>query len=620
MPMSTSSIDGARNNKADPPPMNPRKQSAAVGPPAVNPNKQDPTGQVKKSNASVVAGGGASTAAASNANNSEAPTGGWWEKPGAHTSTGSTGRKNYTQPKNNATQTTPKKTAAKATQAPKNTTTITTNTITTTAKAPPARTSSTSMSLARRSTDGQARMGLQGDPAQHEDFLKQRRQLEEQAALVQESSATADPKSIESLEETARATAQQANCNPLWVTTVNFVAAAKVFVFHLVTVDTILCNIATVLMTYYWWEAKAEYQPHWNGSMHFILVSFAVAMPITVALRMAFDRREKALLCIANVRSFCLHIYMAHALWDWKGSDGRANAASEFDFVQHGDQVLWHLIGMGDEMTRFLTLPTFSKPRHRVLWTGRREATQSIRVAYQLLDSVLLQHMTRLTVLAETLKSIGLSGSEISRVRQYERHLSNQLEQLRMYKVYRTPQALWAFGRIFTLLLPPFYAPAFAKMGQELGHLWLGMLFGCITATCLSTLFESVQVLEDPFTAFVTLDGIDVSEELEVLQWTQLVTARKLLFPQAPEYPLRTRAAMRHGGYDPTVHYHATPALRAQLLQQEQQQQKGATKKTDTTDPFRAEEEDDVETGTTKSRGDAMKKIRSRRQSHFAAL
>jgi len=57
-------------------------------------------------------------------------------------------------------------------------------------------------------------------------------------------------------------------------------------------------------------------------------------------------------------------------------------------------------------------------------------------------------------------------------------------------------------------------------------------------------LFESLQILEDPFVAFLALDGIDVREEFEVLHFAQLLSTRKLVFPDAPEYPAGRRAAL----------------------------------------------------------------------------
>ena len=152
--------------------------------------------------------------------------------------------------------------------------------------------------------------------------------------------------------------------------------------------------------------------------------------------------------------------------------------------------------------------------------------------------------MTRLTFYSERIKKIGLPSGEISRMRQYERFLSNNLEQLRMVKMYRTPQALRSFARIFILILPPFYAPAYAQVARGTHSLFIGIAFGIITAVGLSALFEGLEILEDPFTAYLSLDGIDVAEEFQVLHFAQLISTRKLVFPDAPNYPPGRRAAL----------------------------------------------------------------------------
>ena len=144
--------------------------------------------------------------------------------------------------------------------------------------------------------------------------------------------------------------------------------------------------------------------------------------------------------------------------------------------------------------------------------SGRKETSRTTEVAYYLLESITTQRMTRLLLYSERLKKIGLPSGEVSRVRQYERFLSDIVEQLRMVKMYRSPQALRSFARIFTLLLPPFYAPTFAQVAMEVNSLGVGVAFGIITAIGLTALFESLQVLEDPFTCFLALDGIDVRE------------------------------------------------------------------------------------------------------------
>jgi len=206
--------------------------------------------------------------------------------------------------------------------------------------------------------------------------------------------------------------------------------------------------------------------------------------------------------------------------------------------------VLAQLIGIGDELSRFLTLPTPSRTRHRMTHRGRKEAARTMEVAYLLLESMNTQRLGRLIMYSERLKKIGLPSGEVSRMRQYERFISDSIEQLKMIKLYRTPQALRSFGRIFTVILPPFYSPTYAQLAIDTNSLGFGVTFGVITAICLTALFESVQVLEDPFTAFLALDGIDVREEFEVLSFAQLVNTRKMAFPDAAPYPAGRRAAL----------------------------------------------------------------------------
>ena len=293
----------------------------------------------------------------------------------------------------------------------------------------------------------------------------------------------------------------------------------------------------------YWYNHHSD-DSNWNGnSLNFILVAFTLTAPMTAALTMAFTRREQALILIADFRSFSYHLYLAHALWDWEDSNGGRIGAS-VDLVEHCDAVLAQLIGIGDELSRFLSLPSTSRSRHRHTKSGRQEAARTIEVAYHLLDSMTTQRLTRLVIYSERLKKIGLPSGEISRVRQYERFISSVIEQLRILKLYRTPQAFRSFARIFTLILPPFYAPTFAQVAVDVDSLGVGIAFGIITALGLVALFESHQILEDPFTAYLALDGIDVREEFEVLHYAQLINTRKLVYPDAPVYPAARRAAL----------------------------------------------------------------------------
>ena len=107
----------------------------------------------------------------------------------------------------------------------------------------------------------------------------------------------------------------------------------------------------------------------------------ALVIPINTAIVFAFNRRERALNHISRIRSCSYQIYLSHCIWDWGNTTnpGRVST-SDVHWLEHTDQVLQELIGLGDELSRFLTLPTSSLTRHRMLKSGRIEAAAIIRV------------------------------------------------------------------------------------------------------------------------------------------------------------------------------------------------------------------------------------------------
>ena len=174
-----------------------------------------------------------------------------------------------------------------------------------------------------------------------------------------------------------------------------------------------------------------------------------------------------------------------------------------------------------------------------MLKSGREEAAEIVHLQYRLFDSLYTKRITELTQLTEHLKSLGLSATEASRIRQFERYIGESVEGLRMIKMYRTPQALRAFGRLFTVILPPLYAASFSQLAFDLQSLPMGIVFALITPLCLTALFESMTNLEDPFVGYLTLDGIDCYEELMVLHWHQLKNARSQIYPHAKDFEFR---------------------------------------------------------------------------------
>jgi hypothetical protein len=92
-----------------------------------------------------------------------------------------------------------------------------------------------------------------------------------------------------------------------------------------------LSCLLTTGLTLYWYLTYRDDDERsaWKGnSMDFILLAFAVVSPLTVALGMTFDRRERALIAIGSFRAWSYHLYSAHCLWDWNENGGRKHAAA----------------------------------------------------------------------------------------------------------------------------------------------------------------------------------------------------------------------------------------------------------------------------------------------------
>lgn len=324
----------------------------------------------------------------------------------------------------------------------------------------------------------------------------------------------------------------------------NLSAALYVFlVYFIASFESILSISLGVGLTLYFYYTHLG-DDTWNGSMNWTLVTFAVVTPMSVSIGLAFQRREQALRDIAVFRSCAYQLYLAHACWDWgtikNPSSGRDMPSNDMDWLKHSDEAMHLLLGMADKLCHYLTLPCFSRARHRVTNRGRREASRTAEVAYRFFDSLMTTDMAKFSILTETLKRYGLPANEASRIRQWERFVGEAIEDLRMIKTYRTPQALRSFARIFTIFLPAFYSPDFCQLARSSNSLGLGIAFAIITSISLTALFESIYILEDPFVAHLTLDGIDVQEELCVLHWFQLVNAREVIFPGAHAFRERS--------------------------------------------------------------------------------
>ena len=353
---------------------------------------------------------------------------------------------------------------------------------------------------------------------------------------------------------------------------INFYSTLLVFSLYLISIECLLSIALAVTMTVYTYaHTNDDDDNDFNGaSMNWIILSFAVITPMSVSVSMAFKRREWALLELASLKGTILNIYSSHARWDWgKLSDPQntGKRISSVDWEKHSDECLSLIMSICIDLTRLLTLPAASRARHRVTTSGRKESKEIRDIMFKLHRSILLQ-IARLTVKTEVLKLEGLPPNEATRIRNWELTICEKVDLLRTLKCYRTPQALRSFARLFTLFLPPFYAreyyttdfdslpqkrlkilnahdhvpslftlpaPAYyAQLAKDTSSLGVGITFSILTAIALTSLFESISQMEDPFIGIVFLDGIDAQYELHDSFRQELLDWRKYFHPDLP--------------------------------------------------------------------------------------
>ena len=121
--------------------------------------------------------------------------------------------------------------------------------------------------------------------------------------------------------------------------------------------------------------------------------------------------------------------------------------------------------------------------------------------------------------------------TQAARIRQWEITLLQAVEVLRVIKLYRTPQGLRSFARLFSIFLPPFYAPFYAQLAEDLNSLGTAIAFAVFTSLALTALFETVSQLEDPFVESSILDGVALERDLEDDFKPQLLALRRRFFP-----------------------------------------------------------------------------------------
>jgi hypothetical protein len=85
---------------------------------------------------------------------------------------------------------------------------------------------------------------------------------------------------------------------------------------------------------------------------------------------------------------------------------------------------------------------------------------------------------------------------------------------------------------LFSVLLPPFYAPYYAQLAHDISSLGTAITFSVLTALALTALYETLSKLEDCFIDLSVLDGVDVQRELLDDFRPQLLATRQRFFAE----------------------------------------------------------------------------------------
>ena len=225
---------------------------------------------------------------------------------------------------------------------------------------------------------------------------------------------------------------------------------------------------------------------------------------------MLFKRREVAFMRMGELRGFLLQLYQLHSVLDWKAGSGRKNQSNDDPFylgIEHSDQVADNIIGLFDELMRFLTLPSSTETRHLLTKRGHSQAGYIRSVEEPIFLSCTARRMVRFAALAERLKAAGLKKNVCIRIQSYHMKIQIQIEHLRNLKSYRTPQAFRSLSTMTPIIMLPLFGPSFAQLAMDVDSLVVGLFLASASALILSGLCEATRVAEDPFTAFVVMDG-----------------------------------------------------------------------------------------------------------------
>ena len=188
-------------------------------------------------------------------------------------------------------------------------------------------------------------------------------------------------------------------------------------------------------------------------NLNWLAVTIVLVFPITNGISSAFQRREHAILALAEVRSLLVNIYSAHLCWDWpagntKGWHGRGEGPFAVEGLdgqnrapgsglkangqkclseEHAGHIRLLLHAIIDSIQELLLVPRRGRIRHHHTSAGKEEMQQVVSAELQGRESV-MRLLGRLHHATEALKAAGLPANEASRINSWTFSLTAAFE------------------------------------------------------------------------------------------------------------------------------------------------------------------------------------------------
>ncbi len=250
-------------------------------------------------------------------------------------------------------------------------------------------------------------------------------------------------------------------------------------VYLIINYKTIIVTVLSLITTYicHHWEFTAEFP--------LSLVSVAIVFPIVFSINSAYQRRERALNCLADLKAHGAALFLASR--DWLPEASLAQSIEIRDKLQ-----------------------TLLNAIYQMFLAKRDQALPQEIAVYAVFSSM-----------SSTIKSFrdyGLPSGEASRLNQYLSKMIIAFDNMKVIYHYRTPITLRAYSKGFIYSFPVLFAPYFASTFLTYSPGWLGYIMPILYSFILVSLDNIQDHLEDPYDQIGEDDiKIDTGEYIEMI-------------------------------------------------------------------------------------------------------